>query len=420
MSDHEVSLSDLTENIQIVIEEETPIDVIPEQQPEPVAEQEPEPVAEQEPEPVAEQEPEPVAEQEPEPVAEQEPEPVAEQEPEPVAEQEPEPIAEQEPEPVAEQEPEPIAEQEPEPVAEQEPEPVAEQEPEPVAEQEPEPVAEQEPEPVAEQEPEPVAEQEPEPVPKIVFIVPYRDREQQYLFFSKQMSFVLEDLPASDYKIFYLHQKDQRAFNRGALKNIGFLHVKTTYPNDYHNITLVFNDIDTMPYTKNFLNYQTSFGTVKHFYGFENTLGGIVSITGRDFEKVSGFPNLWTWGYEDNMLQKRVLTNGLVIDRSSFYPLMDKNIFQMKDSLERLVNRGEFDRYASNTQEGFHSISDLSYEVDPVRGFIHITSFNTGTEENKQQTMTYDIRNGNVPFSLPIPVVKPVSTKRRPTMFMRL
>jgi hypothetical protein len=86
--------------------------------------------------------------------------------------------------------------------------------------------------------------------PKVVFIVPYRDREQQYHFFSRHMKYVLED---TDHQIFYIHQKDDRNFNRGALKNIGFILMKQKYP-DYQNITFVFNDIDTTPYTKNFLN----------------------------------------------------------------------------------------------------------------------------------------------------------------------
>jgi hypothetical protein len=260
---------------------------------------------------------------------------------------------------------------------------------------------------------------DPNAVPKIVFIIPYRDREQQQRFFSKHMEFILEEKPKSDYKIHYVHQTDNRAFNRGALKNIGFLYVKEKYPNDYKNITLVFNDVDTMPYTKNFLDYETSPGIVKHFYGFDYTLGGIVSITGRDFEKVSGFPNFWAWGYEDNMFQIRVRNANIIIDRSSFYPLMDKNIFQMKDSLIRLVNRGEFDRFMANTPEGFQSITDLSYDIDDKSGFIHVKTFNTGTQENAKQTVTYDIRNGTVPFKTATIASAPAG-RRRPMMSMRL
>jgi hypothetical protein len=308
-----------------------------------------------------------------------------------------------------------------EPVAEAPvPEPVVE---EPVPEPVPEPVVKEPvPEPVVEEPvPEPVVEEtvDPNAVPKLVFIIPYRDREQQQRFFSKHMEFVLEDKPKSDYKIYYIHQADNRAFNRGALKNIGFLYVKEKYPNDYKNITLVFNDVDTMPYTKNFLDYETSTGVVKHFYGFDYTLGGIVSVTGEDFEKVSGFPNFWAWGYEDNMFQIRVKNANIIVDRSNFYPLMDKNIFQMKDSLLRLVNRGEFDRFMANTPEGFQSITDLSYDIDEKTGFVHVKTFNTGTVENVKQTATYDIRNGTVPFKTATVVAAPAG-RRRPMMSMRL
>jgi hypothetical protein len=234
--------------------------------------------------------------------------------------------------------------------------------------------------------------------PKIVFIVPYRDREQQYHFFSRQMKYILEDKNPEEYAIYYIHQKDDRNFNRGALKNIGFILVKQKYPSDYQNITLVFNDVDTMPYTKDFLSYGTVSGTVKHFYGFEFALGGIVSITGKDFEKVNGFPNLWGWGFEDNLLQKRVLDSGLKIDRSQFYPFLDKNILQLNDGISRVVNRGEFDRYTKHTKEGISSISGIQHTENTETGFMDITYFSTGTAPDVSQTQIYDLRNGPAPF----------------------
>ena len=84
--------------------------------------------------------------------------------------------------------------------------------------------------------------------PKIVFIVPYRDREQQKFFFSKHMSYVLENYEPREYEIYFSHQLDNRTFNRGAMKNIGFLAMKQKYPDDYKKITFVFNDVDTIPY----------------------------------------------------------------------------------------------------------------------------------------------------------------------------
>jgi len=239
-------------------------------------------------------------------------------------------------------------------------------------------------------------------IPKIIFIVPYRDREQQKEFFMTHMKTILSDIPESDYQICFSHQMDTRDFNRGAMKNIGFLAMKNKYPDNYKNITFVFNDIDTMPYTKNFFNYETVQGSVKHFYGYEFALGGIVSIKGSDFEKISGFPNLWTWGYEDNLLQKRVLAANLRIDRSQFYPLMDKNVFQMKDGLFRIVNRREYDRVINNTKEGIQSIRELNYEIkeiDNTFSYINITNFLTEVMPDANRNKVHDLRTGLVPFS---------------------
>ena len=58
--------------------------------------------------------------------------------------------------------------------------------------------------------------------------MPYRDREPHKMVFSRVMPYILGD---SNYRILFIHQKDTRPFNRGATKNIGFLAMKTKYPN---------------------------------------------------------------------------------------------------------------------------------------------------------------------------------------------
>ena len=93
-------------------------------------------------------------------------------------------------------------------------------------------------------------------VPTIIFIVPYRDRDQQKCVFERNMKYIMEDYDNNDYKIFFSEQsQDGRTFNRGAIKNIGFLAMKNLYPEHYKNITFVFNDVDCFPYTKNLLDY---------------------------------------------------------------------------------------------------------------------------------------------------------------------
>ena len=264
---------------------------------------------------------------------------------------------------------------------------------------------------------EPVIEEPINIIPKLIFIVPYRDRVEQQRFFSFQMERVLEDYKKSDYKIIYAHQADTREFNRGAMKNLGFLYGKSLYPNHYKNITFVFNDVDTMPYNKNFLNYETVQGNIKHFYGYKFTLGGIVSITGADFEKINGFPNYWAWGYEDNTLSNRVNNAGLTVDRSQFYPILDKNILQLKDGITRIVNRGEFDRYVDESKyntvlDGVNTISNIVYTFDENTSFLNVTSFQTPVPEKPELNKVYDIRNGNVPF------LRNAQQRRRGTMGM--
>lgn len=232
--------------------------------------------------------------------------------------------------------------------------------------------------------------------PKLIFIVPYRDRQQHYEFFSQHMKRILEGM---SYRILYIHQKDTRAFNRGAMKNIGFITVKNLYPDDYKNITLVFNDVDTMPFTAGFLNYETIPGVVKHFYGFTYTLGGIVSVNAGDFERLNGFPNYWAWGYEDNELNRRVIESGIRLDRSQFYTIMDKNILQLQDGFGRVVNRTEFDAYQKKSTEGITSINQLEYNIIDETGFVDVTNFNTGRDENLGARADFDLRKGNVPFA---------------------
>ena len=105
-------------------------------------------------------------------------------------------------------------------------------------------------------------------LPTYVFIVPYRDREYQKAVFLSHMK---EILKGDSYEITFVHQKDKREFNRGAMKNIGFIHYKKTYPNDWKDITFIFHDIDNIPYKKIF-DYDTTKGTVTHFYGFKFAL----------------------------------------------------------------------------------------------------------------------------------------------------
>ena len=250
-------------------------------------------------------------------------------------------------------------------------------------------------------------------IPKIIFIIPYRDREQQLSFFNRHMDYILEDYNKYDVDVMIIHQNDTRSFNCGAMKNIGFLIVKEKYPDNYKNITLIFNDVDTLPFTKNFLNYDTSVNVIKHFYGFKQTLGGIVSIKGCDFEKINGFPNFWAWGYEDNMFYDRAIKSKIVIDRTQFFPFADKNILHFYDGYLKQVNKKEFERYASFTTEGIKSIRNLYYNYNDNTNMYDVNTFTTEFNEDVKHTKIHDLHNGTTPFNH-------IKSNRGATMSMRL
>jgi hypothetical protein len=250
--------------------------------------------------------------------------------------------------------------------------------------------------------------EDPPVIPKLAIIVPYRDRKTQYELFDQHMKSYLADSPIP-YRIFYIHQMDNRNFNRGAMKNIGYIAVRKAYPNDYKNMTLVFNDVDTMPAKTTRLNLDTIPGVIKHFYGFNHTLGGIVSVNAYDFERLNGFPNFWAWGYEDNLLQIRAEKARLKIDRSVFYKYQDPHIIHLVDTPIREVNSSEFNRFLERTVEGISSINGLKYEIDDETGFVHVSEFNTSIQEELSNRINYDLRNGPAPFKTPV-------SKRQPRM----
>ena len=202
---------------------------------------------------------------------------------------------------------------------------------------------------------------------KTIFIVPYRDRLEHLYFFQQYLPFVLPDINNNndnnsniDYEVYFAHQKDTRPFNRGAMKNIGFLAIKNKYPNDYKNITFIFNDVDVLPYTKNIFDYKTTDNIIKHYYGYTNCLGGSFAIKGKDFERINGFPNLWSYGLEDTIIQTRALSvvdKSIRIERDNFYEIGNKKILQLFDGLNRLIDRNPTNKlFENHKNDGISSI----------------------------------------------------------------
>jgi hypothetical protein len=212
----------------------------------------------------------------------------------------------------------------------------------------------------------------------------------------------------TDYEIYFSHQTDKRSFNRGAMKNIGFMAIREKYPEHYKDIDFVFNDVDTIPFHKIF-TYSTSPGVVKHYYGFRYALGGIVVIKGADFERVNGYPNFWGWGNEDNCLQARCLQAGLRIDRSQFYEIGSPHILQLFDGISRIISKKDYTRFRNDKGiDGLQTIHRWMYTIDDESAypedneyktgnarvfFVNTTAFMTAVPYEAEEYYHYDLRD---------------------------
>jgi hypothetical protein len=183
------------------------------------------------------------------------------------------------------------------------------------------------------------------------------------------------------------------------MKNAGFNYIKSLYPEHYQKITMVFHDIDCVPYIKNLLDYKTSYGKIKHFYGFEHALGGIVSISCYDFESSNGFPNYWGWGFEDNALQNRISNKGKFISRKNFFKIGDNRILHLFDTFKKESDENIPQQFVSdNGETGISTLKIKKTSIENVDIIIphiilNINDFNTETEYNENNIILKDIRD---------------------------
>jgi len=253
-------------------------------------------------------------------------------------------------------------------------------------------------------------------IPKKIFIVPYRNRVEHREFFIRYITnFVLQDIPTTEYEIYFSHQLDSRIFNRGAVKNIGFMAIREKYPNHYKQMTFIFHDIDIMPYDKNVVPYDTKMGEVQHYYGFTHALGGLFAIKGADFERLNGFPTYWGWGLEDNCLQKRCKNLGITINRSHFYKLGNKKILHISDTITKKVADSTGYRFTHDTGvDGLTAIKRVSKKITIFNNIhnkhsniymIDITQFDAFTkvaDEKIKDTSVAELAKNGVKIKKPI------------------
>ena len=229
-----------------------------------------------------------------------------------------------------------------------------------------------------------------------VFIVPYRAREQQKHFFEIYTRYLLEDVDPSTYEIVFAHQKNELPFNRGAMKNIGFLYAKEKYPH-YRDIVFVFNDLDTLPYKKGLLDYSLQKNEIKHYYGFKCCLSSLFAIRGSDFERINGFPSFWNWGWEDTIIYDRAVAANITINREQYYDYGDSSILQLVDGIKKEIPMKINELYQKTIiLDGLSTLKHVVYEKNTL---LDISSFECGFNPYEDQALKTAYSNRVIPYS---------------------
>lgn len=135
---------------------------------------------------------------------------------------------------------------------------------------------------------------------RLAVVVPYRNRFEQLQQFVPHIHRFLNRQSVA-HKIFIVNQADSLRFNRASLINVGFLHSR--HECDY----MAMHDVDLLPLNDALSYAFPGHGTPFHVsspelhpkYHYKTFVGGILLITGSDFEAVDGMSNkYWGWGLE--------------------------------------------------------------------------------------------------------------------------
>jgi hypothetical protein len=163
-------------------------------------------------------------------------------------------------------------------------------------------------------------------IARLSIVVPYRDRPEQLARFVPHLNAYFtrdkldKDIP---WRLTIVEQAAGKDFNRGLLKNIGFL--LTEAEADY----VCFHDVDYLPIWADYRPPDRPTRIVWHgaelaplfpgsadaiTHDYQTFFGGVVLFPTADFRRINGYSNdYWGWGFEDNDAAERCRTEDLAI-----------------------------------------------------------------------------------------------------------
>ena len=202
---------------------------------------------------------------------------------------------------------------------------------------------------------------------KYNFIIPYRNRKQHLNEFINRFTEYLKDKDA-DVQFYIIHQINTGEFNRGAMKNIGFLEVCKIRPDGL----FIFHDVDTYPTYWGSIPYEAKRGEFKRPVlntGYEN-LGLICSCWKEEFEKTNGFANYWGWGPEDAALYNRAKKLGIPIDEKNMLDYTNKKYVICEEHYRNVSKQHYYAAKNGNlldleikSGDSSNGLSNIEYEV---------------------------------------------------------
>jgi len=262
-------------------------------------------------------------------------------------------------------------------------------------------------------------------------IVAYRDpgdgsRKDQLKIFKEQMNLIFKD--QTDVQIYIIEQESLRPdygslpelirqpnsemakFNLGLLKNIGFeiASKKKSKKQNYY----ILSDVDLLPsmnlvedylrYPKNPIHLANK-GTRYNMNGKDaNFLGGVISVSDKDFIKANGYPNnFWGWGGEDNALNRRLQYNKIRVEKPKEHVIdlekldLGEKLTKLKvDQTKELRKREKLDEDRKTwSSNGLSDISDKykivkklkAKNITHVKVFLNIESEINLEEEEEEE-----------------------------------
>jgi hypothetical protein len=218
---------------------------------------------------------------------------------------------------------------------------------------------------------------------KIAIIVPYRDthpsqkRAEHLEKFIAYMGPFMEKAinkfnKNASFHIFIVEQSPEHKFNRGALLNLGFIEARKLGYNVF-----IFHDVDLLP-GESMANYYVKNPEIPiHIarcwdrYKGEEYLGGIISISAKNFTDLNGYPNnYWGWGGEDDELKRRVNEINLQIEnpKEEDCDITDLEEMNLQEKLQVLKENQEWKNMRKRELKEQHSSTWQDNGVNSIEG----------------------------------------------------